>query len=403
MQIKRVRIQDFRSIKSLDLAIDSPYLVLEGKNDTGKSNIVHAINLALRHASAASWPRGENSPYAFSEWPDRFAGRQTTIFRQGTSVAQVALDLSLSEDERAHVHSVSSLNVTVTWRIDARNLVTYEVLLSLPPSEPNLNPLEMQRLSWMLFWALRLVDAHRKPRDENYNPSSNEAADALPIWRGDNLKSLLFSFKNHIVPGVQENFERLIEKCKDPDFPVGDLTVGVSGGNRLFARTRHAGMILDLEDRSDGVQQLIFLLALSVCHTGSIVAIEEPEAHLNVDLQKKFWSKLKEMVGHGIDQVFVTSHSPVFELESSRVVVSRGEDGFTKATPAPKVLPAPHNYDHLQVRRDGSVELPAAIRERLGVEGEGGTLFVDTGPSHEGILRLLTPEAWTKETEEGGQ
>ena len=76
---------------------------------------------------------------------------------------------------------------------------------------------------------------------------------------------------------------------------------------------------------------------------------------------------------------------------------------FTKATPAPKVLAAPHNYDHLQVRRDGSVELPAALRERLGVEGEGGTLFVDTGASNEGLLRLLTPEAWTKETEEGGQ
>lgn len=391
MQIKRIRIQDFRSIKTLDLPVDAPYLVLEGTNDTGKSNIMHAIDLALRHASLGFWG---NPPFPYPLWPERFTGRQESIFRSGTTTTVVDLELAFSTNESARLRGVQHLGIEVTWKVD-RGLVSSSLAFRLNDSTRDLNGDEPV-LADLLFWSLRLVDAYRKPREEAINPSSNARPDALPFWQGDNLKSLLYSFKNHSIPEVQANFDELTRRCKDPDFPVGELFVGVvGGGNRLFARTRQNGLVLDLEDRSDGVQQLVFLLALSVCHTGSIVAIEEPEAHLNVDLQKKFWSKLKELVGHGIDQVFVTSHSPVFELESSRVVVSRGEDGFTKAEHAPKVALAPHDYDALQVRRDGSLELPPLLRERLGVTGEGGTLFAD---STNGVVRLLTPGAWTKET-----
>jgi len=51
MQIKRLHIENFRSIKTLDCE-PGPYCVLIGENNSGKSNILRALNLAL----GETWP-----------------------------------------------------------------------------------------------------------------------------------------------------------------------------------------------------------------------------------------------------------------------------------------------------------------------------------------------------------
>lgn len=51
MQIQRIHIENFRSIKTLDFE-PGPYCVLIGENNSGKSNILRALNLALGEV----WP-----------------------------------------------------------------------------------------------------------------------------------------------------------------------------------------------------------------------------------------------------------------------------------------------------------------------------------------------------------
>jgi predicted ATP-dependent endonuclease of OLD family len=51
MRISRVHIEHFRSIRTLDLT-PSSYCVLIGENNSGKSNILRALNLAL----GETWP-----------------------------------------------------------------------------------------------------------------------------------------------------------------------------------------------------------------------------------------------------------------------------------------------------------------------------------------------------------
>ncbi len=58
MQIKRIHIENFRSVKTLDFE-PGPYCVLIGENNSGKSNILRALNLAL----GETWP----SERSFSE------------------------------------------------------------------------------------------------------------------------------------------------------------------------------------------------------------------------------------------------------------------------------------------------------------------------------------------------
>lgn len=394
MLIERVHIEDFRSIKALTVELASPQVIFEGKNDTGKSNIVRAIDLCLRHV-AAEWTKSAGN-YGFAKWPGRWGVRPEAIFRTGATAAKVEVTVRLSPRERVTEGKHERIKFNVRWQRQQPPIPTL-VSFELAPGTQGLSTADKENVGELLTWAYRLVDAHRKPEDENFNANTNEPAEALPVWRGNNIKQLLFAFKNHPRPEVQERFEEFARRCADPDFPVGELTVGVSPAGRLFARTRQNGTVFELEDRSDGIQQLVALLALSVCHTGSIVAIEEPEAHLNEALQRTFWDKLQQLqrTDSGLEQVIVTSHSHVFELQADRIVVSRNQEGFTTATHTEPVVQGPPEYESLKVTRDGTLHLSGVLRELLGIESDGGLIYADT---RNGSVRLLTSGTFAKET-----
>lgn len=82
MKIKRIYIENFRSIKTLDFE-PGPYCVLIGENNSGKSNILRALNLAL----GETWP----SERSFSE--EDFHNQDTS----SDIVIQVYFDESITE------------------------------------------------------------------------------------------------------------------------------------------------------------------------------------------------------------------------------------------------------------------------------------------------------------------
>jgi len=82
MQIKRIHIENFRSIKTLDYE-SGPYCVLIGENNSGKSNILRALNLVL----------GEM-------WPTERSFSEADFHNQDTSndiVIQVFFDETIEE------------------------------------------------------------------------------------------------------------------------------------------------------------------------------------------------------------------------------------------------------------------------------------------------------------------
>jgi predicted ATPase len=148
----------------------------------------------------------------------------------------------------------------------------------------------------------------------------------------------LFLYKNSPDLEVQERFEQLRAAVREPELGIGIVNVSVQPDQKLNVRTRQNGLELDLEQRGSGIQQLLTLLAL--CHRGRILAIEEPEMNLSEPNQRLLWKKLREFTGEKgpMDQVFVTSHSRVFEEEAERLIVSRDPQLGTDARwaePAP--------------------------------------------------------------------
>ena len=145
-----------------------------------------------------------------------------------------------------------------------------------------------------------------------------------------------------------------------------------------------------------GVQQVAALLGHLLMRNASIVAIEEPELNLRWDLQNRLREVLGKLVeephGHGgLDQLFLTSHSPAFETDESFWLMEVGSDGpVVSRRPAselpvvlgsaPLHLGLPERAPQAYVTSQGVVRLPPHTIARLHVERGGGVVFLDAEP-----------------------
>jgi predicted ATPase len=248
-------------------------------------------------------------------------------------------------------------------------------------------------MRWILASAFRLVTTRREPGNETLRLSRDTPWESQVRWHGSNLKQLLFLYKNSPDLEIQERFEQLRATIRGPELGIGIVNVSVQPDQKINVRTRQEGLELDLEQRGSGIQQLLTLLALALCHRGRLLAIEEPEMNLSEPNQRLLWKKLREFTGETgpMDQVFVTSHSRVFEEEAERLIVSRDAQAGTQARWAEPV-PAKKQADEelLQVTRGNSVTLPSEVLKQLGIQEGKHVYLVPTAHGYQ----LLGPQGY---------
>ncbi len=158
---------------------------------------------------------------------------------------------------------------------------------------------------------------------------------------------------------------------------------------------------LPLRMMGSGIQQIVNLVARIVMSETDVVAIEEPELNLRYVAQLRLREILTRLTNDGLlKQVFLTSHSPAFEMAPMFHLLSRTASGpsveLRNAAQAtrfvdsevdlpPKDGKAPISY----VTSEGLVRLPTNIREKLALLNGGGVVFVE---AKDGFIRMLTDE-----------
>jgi predicted ATPase len=394
MRVAWLEIENFRSIKRLRLeGLDKPHVVIEGPNDVGKSNILHALDLAfstLPSLLRQKAGRGQPIPGEPNEWPD-WVTERSHLFRYGETTFSISLGIRFEMSDGAHgwtPYPGQIIEFRLLWSHEK------ETQLGVFPSGTVLVPEVLRGLAWSLTPAFRLITTKRNPESERLHLDRNTPWEKLVRWSGFNLKQMLFHYKNSPDLEIQERFEQLRTALRDPELGIGIVNVSVQPDQKINVRTRQQeGLELDLEERGSGIQQLLTLLALALCHRGQILAIEEPEMNLSEPNQRLLWKKLREFTGETgpLNQIFVTSHSRVFEEEAERLVVSREPQSGTQAKwaePAPARKRA--DEETLQVTRGNSVTLPADVLKQLGIQ-EGKHVFLV--PTEHGY-QLLGPQGY---------
>ena len=338
-KIRSISIENFRSIKRLE--VDTHDLaIFVGDNDSGKSNILRALNLFFN---------GETNPGQRLDFSHDF-----NKFVKGNKRAkEISIELVLelpgsyrkTNGERVRWKKVwreSGLTnprdyVGLRQHTSKRGNVSYEDVEISPKS--NLHSL-LTRVEFEYVPAIRSAEFFRQLRgriygviaqvaEEGFRERSSDfesaIADNVAPLIEDVLKDLSDNTRLSLPNDLSSIFERL-------DFLSGDASISLdSRGDGI--KGRYIPLILKfIADKKQllqvrGAQPYTF-----------IWAYEEPENNLEFRRAQELASRFKELTASHLAQILLTTHSPVFfnmneedEKSCSVCYVTRLSEGNTEA------------------------------------------------------------------------
>ena len=119
----------------------------------------------------------------------------------------------------------------------------------------------------------------------------------------------------------QNNWQTWKTVCKQ----IRDL-FGVQLEEPVYIRERgeiemsyrdRSGISLDLSSSGRGLQQTLLLLAYIAAHPGSVLLLDEPDAHLEILRQRQIYQMLTELATENDSQIVAASHSEVILKEAA--------------------------------------------------------------------------------------
>lgn len=366
MKITNLHIENFRSIKSLDLKIDDTTVFI-GPNNAGKSTILEAIRIALsRRWGQKGTGFTENDVHLINEGADPRTAPPVKVSFDFEEPSPDTWPVDMVADlEDIMILSPNGLNkisfsITYTWNTDKEIFEpAWEFLnssgVALPPRRRSIN------LSGFYDYILFLWLGALRDIDDEFNAHSRN-------WGGLLKRIKIPTDLEKTIKDTLDNLDAELLKA-DPKLTDIAQTIGKSteiamentpGSAKLrmlpfnvWDMLSRAGIVLrneevrpwlPLDHHGQGLQSLsiIFLFQaaasqqiLDNLHDGAepIFAIEEPEAHLHPQAARTLWARISEMPG----QKLVTTHSPYFvqnvPLHNLRIV--RFHDGETSVSYLP--------------------------------------------------------------------
>jgi putative ATP-dependent endonuclease of OLD family len=343
MLISRLSIQNFRSIKSLDLDL-SETTVLIGPNNAGKTAILDAIRIVLTR-------RWGQRGTGFTEYDVHLADEHA----DPKAPPGVAIEIRVEEQVAGEWPDALQQDLDEIAQTDPTTGKTFIILRAscawseaegnFEPSWVFLNagraPLvggSARRMNLERFWQYLPVFylGALRDADDEFSPRSQ-------FW-GRLLKAM--EIPSALETKVQRVLDLLNRKLLQADPRLGQIADTLSGATRVAARDRDGGVDLrlvplkswdllskaeiilrnepdwpwlPLQRHGQGVQSLsvIFLFQAFVEHlltelyeadSAPVLALEEPETHLHPQAARSLWTHIQALPG----QKIITTHSPYF-------------------------------------------------------------------------------------------
>jgi putative ATP-dependent endonuclease of OLD family len=343
MRITKLRIENFRSIKKLDIELGDT-TVLIGPNNAGKTAILDALRIALtRRWGQRGTGFTEYDVHLATETDDPKASSGIAIELRAEEAQpgewpeelQQALDEIVQTDPLTGKSSIT-LDVRCAW--SAADGCFQPGWAFLNAARQPLIAGSARRLNLERFWQYVPVFylGALRDADDEFSPKSQ-------FW-GRLLKAM--EIPQALETEVQTALDELNKKLLAADPRLAQIAATLSGATRVAARDRDGGVDLrlvplkswdllskaeiilrnepdwpwlPLQRHGQGVQSLsvIFLFQAFVEHLLSelyepesvpVLALEEPETHLHPQAARTLWTHVSALPG----QKIITTHSPYF-------------------------------------------------------------------------------------------
>jgi predicted ATP-dependent endonuclease of OLD family len=352
MRIERLKIRNFRSLRSVDLVLPQ-VCALVGPNSSGKSNILKALKLAL----AQDWVRADSVQDA-----DRWMGDPSNDVMIGVKFTEPVPYKKFKYQTPVEVHGIchefghkASGEPSYTASCRDRNGEVangpmqapkrgagaenkfgpiYEIPEAVREAVPTIyigtdRSMKDQlpdRSTSMLRRMLRDVEeelqspeccidvkgadgiAIQRPRQQHFRTLM---AETMKTLRTSKFEALETSIRKHILENLGMDPIKDAQKLAFHFEPLQPVDFFKALDLRV---TDDSGFQAEASDLSDGVQNAMVLAILRTYEElkkkGAIFLIEEPEMFLHPQMQRSLYKTLREI---GKDnQVIYTTHSPLF-------------------------------------------------------------------------------------------
>ena len=361
MQLTKFSATNYRSITSAHRISFSKVTVLIGRNNEGKSNLLRALEVAMSILKQHSLPPSSrirsfytaDSAYLWQrDFPIQFQQRRAgtgtqTILRPeflldanecqqfkeeiGSVInGSLPLEIRIGKNQGIHVHMVKSGKGTTSLSSKSAKIAKFvasRIHFNYIPAVRTDNT-TIELVSSLLSQELRTLES-----DQRYKDALQTIADLQqPIL--DDLAEKVHGPLKEFLPSIQS------------------VHLEISEDSRRYSLRRDVNVVINdgtptlLEHKGDGVKSLAALGLLKSKNAppgASILAIEEPEAHLHPAAIHQVNEIIRSI--SEASQVIITTHNPLFvdrENITANVIVNDGG-----ATPAKNI---------------------AAIREVLGIK-----------------------------------
>lgn len=332
MALKRIVIENFRSIKNLEFE-PTMLTALIGRNNVGKSNILGAIELLL----GERWP-----PYAIKEediynHDENLTGKIELYFDTPIIHTYYGKEIEVN-GFRLEFDATHGSNLSCIDENGKEILTQYKKPLPLSNTIRNKVPAifvsinrDLSKILSASQWTilgkiLKDISEEFKSDQQRLDEFHQKIKEATEILRIDSFENL----ENIIAESVRKltGFHKASIKFKEPHvlshYKNLQLMVQESEDYEEFSAL----------EMGAGIQSSIVIALLNTYkelkRSGAILLIEEPEVYLHPHARRYFYSLLKELAEQG-NQIFYTTHSPEFvdvsNYESIAIVKKTPNEG----------------------------------------------------------------------------
>lgn len=425
MWIRRFEVSGFKNfVEPVVLDDLGPINVIHGENNIGKSNLLDAMDLffGILRSWLPGYRPGKANPFSPGNLADLGHPQQHVFGLQSTQPVDLSAGLECEPGEfddafwqgDAPVERID-LSITLT-RVQQGYTFTAKVSLDgdIVTSEENHPKRNLGHRLVSAVTEVRLlyggqrahrftvIDEQRGRRGAFKAPAAETPPQRAIVPQA--LATELFDASLSPDPLLYSRWELLSAMLLEamPSLAPGRLIAGYDRRDNT-ATLYYEGPRgrLPIDQMGSSVQQVTALLGHALISGASLIAIEEPESNFRYSLQVRLRDVFRKLVAHpfGPRQLFITSHSPAFEVGDSFYAM-RLVDGHPRIEKrpvseavaftgfAPAVVPPTGTHARLgYVTSDRLVEVPEFVVSHLGIEGGGSVIFVERG---EGEVEIMT-------------
>ena len=348
-QITKIDVRNFRSIRYLRLP-SSPMTILVGKNDSGKSNLLRALNLFFEHNSNNATELNFDIDHNVFNEPNRRA-------------KEISITLEINLPCSYHSTNGNYIVWSKKWRANGlihnhyqgyrrvynSNNPAHDNTIDIP-ARSHLHAL-LRNINFVYVPAIKDLEYFSKLRASIYNiiaevadRNFRDSSQAFETAISDELEDLTGEIENSL--GLRSRLalpQDLSHVFESLDFLSAgrDISLDARGDG---IKARHIPLILKfMADKKQSLQ-----VRGMPPHT-FIWAYEEPENNLEFSSCIELADQFRGYLDAGISQIFVTTHSPVFynlspnhdgssESISCHHVFRESDEDGTMSTQEPKDL-----------------------------------------------------------------